>query len=473
MRYLIITFCLLVTFSSNAQEQLGLRTDNYSGIHGSLLNPAHNVNSKLSWDINLVGLGLSAHTNYGFIENSNVFHALRNADQVVLREDIENSPAPNQLVADFYRNNRLKYLTVFGNVMGPSFMVKLKNGHSFGLFTNVRTAFSTHDIPAVLNYTTFFQTPFNTFVDVDAFKISAMVWSEVGLNYAARIDTDDGYLGIGGNLKFINAFDAFYMNTKRLIPTAQIPGDTLLFQSPQLNYGVTKSNLEGDNLGPKTNGFGVGVDLGVTYVFEGDESHYKWKIGASLLDLGQIELSRNAEEHIIQSDSLIAFPSNQLEGISNQERIYLLSEQGLGDSIASLNSNNFRLGLPGAFSLQGDYKFAPYFYVSGVWVQRIPMGENSLRRNNLVAVTPRFSHRWFGAYLPISLLNYQKVNVGAALRIAFLTIGSDDIGSFYGKRNLDSTDFYVALKINPFDLNLNWGNGGKRSNRKGVKCYEF
>lgn len=473
MRYLTFACCFLVVFSTHAQEQLGLRTDNYAGIHGSLLNPSHNVTSLFRWDLNLVSAGFSAQTNYGFVKNTNIFHTIRNGDNLILAQDVENSTTigSDDLVADFNENKKLKYVSVLANVMGPSLMIKLSNGHSFGFFTNVRSAVSSHDIPNVLNYSTFFDTPFNEFIDVDAFKISTMVWSEFGLNYAAKIETNDGYFGLGANLKFINAYEAAYINIKRGVLSAQIQGDTMLFQGPHLSYSVTNSNLEGEDPSLQSNGFGVGVDLGFTYVYEGDEDHYKWKLGVSLLDLGQIELSRNAEEHDLNTDTLVVFPSRQFESVSNQDRIHLLSEIGLADSTASLTSSNFRMGLPGAISIQADYKIMEYFYVNGVFVQRIPMGENSLRRNNLMAVTPRFEHRWFGFSTPIVLLNYQKLSLGTSVRLAFLTIGSDDVGSFFGKKKLDSTDFYIALKVNPFNLGLNLGGGGKRG--KGVKCYQF
>jgi hypothetical protein len=168
---------------------------------------------------------------------------------------------------------------------------------------------------------------------------------------------------------------------------------------------------------------------------------------------------------------LIVFPANQFQSISNRDRIHLLSEVGLGDSTASLTSSNFRMGLPGAISIQGDYKIINHLYLNGVFIQRIPMGVNSIRRNNLMALTPRFEHRWFGFSMPVVLLNYQKLSLGTSLRLAFLTIGSDDVGSFFGKKNLDSSDFYVALKINPFNLGLNLGGGRKRG--KSVKCYQF
>ncbi|MEM6964617.1 MAG: DUF5723 family protein [Bacteroidota bacterium] len=478
MRTIISILYLLATCALFGQEQLGLRLDNYAGMHGVQLNPSHNVTSLFKWDLNLVSFGIAGHTNYGFIENANIRSALENYDNAILRRDIENSTSvnANTLIVDFSTSRRLKFATLFAHGMGPAFMLKLRNGHSLGFFTNGRFAFSTHRVPNILNYNTFFDTPFDTFIDVDPVKISAMAWSEFGLNYAARFDTYEGFYGIGFNLKFISAYEAAFVNTTRNTPSAQVNADTLAFQSPHLVYGITTANLEGEDIGVERSGFGVGFDLGFTYVYEGNEDHYKWKIGASLLDMGQIELSRNAEEHVIKTDSLILFPSVEFQSLStNQERIALLSEVGLGDPAASLNSSSFRVGLPGAFSVHGDYMITPLFFIHGLWIQRIPMGVNSLRRNNLIAATPRLEHRWFGAAIPLSLTNYQKVNLGFAVRLAFLTLGSDDIGSFVRKGNLDSGDFYFALKINPFDLGWDIGGGGRGGRRRGkkVKCYEF
>lgn len=475
MRYLIIFIFLTITHLAHAQEQLGLRTDNYSGIHGTLLNPSSNITNLSKLDINLFSFGFFGSTSYGFIENSNISRAIRLRDNFILRRDLENTNAnSNRLIGEFSGGDKAKFLTMFANGMGPSFMVKVNDKHSLGLFTNARVALTTHDIPAVLNYNVFFETSFNEFLDINPLKVSGMVWGELGINYAAKIETYNGSIGIGANLKFVNAFEAGYLNLKTTTPAAQIPGDSLLFQSPNVSYGITTSNLEPDfeNINTQGNGFGVAFDLGFTYVYEGNEDNYKWKIGASLLDLGQIELSRNAQEHTIRTDNLVEFPSAEFNNAAtNQDRIDLLSTQGLGTPDSSLTSSNFRLGLPGALSLQGDYLFTPNLFVHALFVQRIPMGENSLRRNNLLAVTPRYQHKWYGGALPISLVNYQKLSIGAAFRLAFLTIGSDDIGSIITKGNLDSTDFYIALKINPLDWGLNIGNGGR--GKKGVKCYSF
>jgi len=62
------------------------------------------------------------------------------------------------------------------------------------------------------------------------------------------------------------------------------------------------------------------------------------------------------------------------------------------------------------------------------------------------------------------------LQIGAAVRLAFLTLGSENLGSFLGRKSLTGTDFYAAIKINPF--RLGWKGGGGRKGKE-VKCYQF
>lgn len=94
----------------------------------------------------------------------------------------------------------------------------------------------------------------------------------------------------------------------------------------------------------------------------------------------------------------------------------------------------------------------------------------------ILVVTPRFESRWWGASLPLSILNYEQVRIGLAARLAFLTIGTDHLLSFVGQKKLSGTDFYLSLKINAFNLGRLGSNGGFGSGNgggKNTKCYHF
>ena len=79
----IFSISLFIIFSIplSAQEQLGLRFDNYSGINGVTLNPTNNLTSPFKWDINLVAVGIFGENNYGYIENTSAIN-LANANNI-------------------------------------------------------------------------------------------------------------------------------------------------------------------------------------------------------------------------------------------------------------------------------------------------------------------------------------------------------------------------------------------------------
>jgi len=64
---------------------------------------------------------------------------------------------------------------------------------------------------------------------------------------------------------------------------------------------------------------------------------------------------------------------------------------------------------------------------------------------------PRYETKWFSAIVPVEFYEYQHVNVGAALRVGPLTIGSDNFLSWVAKGKLEGSDAYVGLRIFPFD----------------------
>ena len=77
----IITCFALVSVGINgfSQEQLGMRLSNYSGINGTMLNPAFNVTTPLRWDINVVAAGAFIENNYIYIKDANLFSVLKNS----------------------------------------------------------------------------------------------------------------------------------------------------------------------------------------------------------------------------------------------------------------------------------------------------------------------------------------------------------------------------------------------------------
>ncbi|MCG8329247.1 MAG: DUF5723 family protein [Chitinophagales bacterium] len=480
------------TVSLFAQEQLGLRLSNYAGINSTILNPAYHSTTPFSWDVNLVEGAVHFSNNYAFLRQINISHLIKNRDQLefALASDFTEglTPGPNTVVVDFFSFNRSRNFYAMSSVMGPSFYIRLTPQHTIGFVSRARFVASGRGIDNALSYYQYEPKPFFQDINVSPFRLASAAWTELGLNYAYTQPTSNGQFSIGVTVKALQAYEGgFFRNDDRFF-LQKLPNDSLAASAVNFSYAYTDSNIESDDYAPEKNGNGFSVDLGVVYTIEGNsDAIYDWKFGASLTDIGVLNFKQNASFHEVTIDDLTAIGTQayqDLQGIEEvDELIETFSSQVLNDPTASLQANDFRMALPAAFSLQASKSIGTLAYLDATLVQGFPMGDAALQRGSLLALVPRFEHRWFGAALPITISDWQATRVGASVRLAFLTIGTEHLGSFISNNDLYGTDLYVSLKINPFsigsgnrDRSSGWegrGNTKMRGKKGRVKCYEF
>jgi len=473
---LLAMWCISV--ATQAQEQIGLRIENFSGINSVLLNPANNLTSHFKWDVNLVAAGVFAENNYAYIKTTNLIQLSKASDFVYAGDENEIQTNEDPLVYDYFDRKKDHFLTIATNVMGPSFMINLESGHSFGLITNFRSYVSSQNIPANLNYHWLVDNAAVGFsFQLAPFDAAGMVWSEFGLNYGMTLETATGNIGFGATAKFLQGYEAFYFkSTGSNFTVTDRSANRFDFENTEVAFGFTNNNSDGEDINLQKNGTGFSFDLGAIMTIGGAEDlPYKWKFGASILDIGSITFNSNAETHVINTNNIISLDANNYNNADDLDELtQQLSQDVFGDPSTSKEGETFKVWLPGALSLQADYAVNSNIYINALAIQRVSLGDIAVKRGNLLAITPRFESRWIGLSIPVVLYNWQQINVGTALRLAFLTIGSDNVGSILGSSSFTGTDFYISLKVNPFKMGLNFGgkaSGGKKGKR--IKCYEF
>lgn len=480
----LLFYCLIFFISSIpnlfSQEQLGLRVDNFSGVNGLVLNPAANLTSPFRFDINVASAGFFVDNNYGHIRNTHLFHFIKNSQDpnnlinaVYSPNDI--ATEDSWLLYDYFDNDKLKYASASMYVMGPSFSIKLNNGYSFSFISALRAAGSSHKIPSNAAYYHIDRIPFGESIDIAPINAAGMVWSEFGINFAPAFFTYNGKLSFGITAKYLSGYEGAFVETPRNIQITQFPGDSLLLENGLINFGFTDSNTNTEvDPAVRKNGQGFSFDIGAVMTIDGDDDGYIWRFGASILDIGKINFSKNTQLHQIDQpiDQLLGIlPLDDYNGFSDlSDYIKLLSSQTLGDSLASRTGNSFSIGLPTAASLQADYQFYPNFFVNATWVQRLKFNTWTIGRDNIFAVTPRYSSRWISASLSLILRNYQQVRTGFSIRLAWFVLGSDNLGSWIGKSTFTGTDIFFGLKMNPFRTGP-WNFSSRGG--KGTKCYDF
>lgn len=469
-----------------SQEQLGIRLDNYSGINATVLNPAASASCPFTWDINLVEGAQFISNNYVYltpVRLNDLLHDPENMEFAFGPDYDPEKPLPQgTMMVDFFTNNRPKYANIMTSIMGPSFYVRLNEQHTLGLLTRARFLGSANTVTSNLAYYQYDGRPFFQDFTVNPFHMGMMAWSEVALNYSYTMPLDNGNLSIGATAKWLQGYEAIYLHNATAFTMSKLPGDSLAGSPIDFSFGFTDGNLYADPVKPQRNGNGWGLDLGVVFT-QGDESGYNWKFSAALLDIGLISFKRHAQQHHVLTNTSVEIDTkgyNQFDGKEDLEgAIQLFSDQLLLDSAASLQGSQFGMWLPSALSVQADRRLLPSIYLNAALVQGFPLGKAVVQRGSLLALTPRYETRWWGASLPVSFYNWQHLRVGLALRLAFFTIGTDHLGSIVQQKDFYGTDVYFAIKINPFQFTPKEDHWKPRKthshHRRGpsVRCYEF
>ncbi len=478
--FFFVIFLQTFLQSVQAQEMLGLRSSNYAGLQGLGINPSSMIDSRLKWDINMVTVGLSFENDYLFIPKKNLkfFGIGKIVDQVEKKAYLD----------DFDRTDNNLYLSTA--IMGPSLMFPVTRRHSFALTNQLRTAISCNGLSpeaAKYAYEDFGFDPLhfiNTFslYDVSGAEFNMMAWEEYALSYATLIhESPKAALKGGLSLKLLQGIGAGFVEDVRGDFNVLNDQD-MLFSPLSLNYGRTNYNTfqNINGFADLINGYGFAWDLGFTYEWRRDPSltyyemdgekqvdmeknKYDVKLGISALDIGSILYNRNANTFNLTSDSAFYPRWDVDEFASNWDFDQSMSEIFYGDRNASLRSNHFRMRLPGAISIQADFRLNDKFYINTTVIQSLRNKVRGVDRTSMYSITPRFETMWFEVATPISFIDYEAktIRAGLALYLGAFWIGSDKIGSLFGLSDMYGADIYASLKYS-----IPWSNPRDRDKDK-------
>lgn len=477
VKLLYFYILIILPIGSSAQEQLGVRLDSYMGVQTSFLNPANTANFPLKWNLNLAGASFFIDNSYLYVGKTNILHSLANVDKIKPITEFKNSsPSPDDIVLRFYQGKRNTFGIAAIKINGPSILIRHKN-HSFGAFYNFRYMSEATNVPSELNYDKFDGLPYRKIIDMPPISGRMMLWDEFGANYAYQWETNSGKAQIGINAKILRGFEGAYGGSWSSTKFARYPKDTAFIGTPDFSFALTTGNIDNIANGEydlHRQGLGLGFDFGFNWYLAEYEDSYEWKFGASLLDVGKINFSPTAELHYINKMN----PTNLINGSdfdgvkSPTQWIRRLSLLTMGDSTKSLRANKFAIATPMAINLSAEYQFYPHAFATFIFQQRIKQQDSPLHRGNLIAVAARYERRWFSATIPMSIFNYRHFQTGLAMRFGYLTLGTENLGSWLIKKNLTGTDMYFSLVFNPFNVNWMFPNRDKAFAKR-VKCFSF
>lgn len=462
-RIFLLIFVLLAIKPLCAQDLLGIMNSSYAGINGSVINPAVTVTSPYYVDINLITGNFFAENNYIYIAKEDYrFSRFFETDP-----QFPTHEPGNMIVYDYY-NTKDKKGFAGNRFLGPSVAVTV-GSHAFGIVTGERTFTSTKNVPYDVAKFAFERREFppqyniNYVSDKNIYN-AEMAWAEMGFNYSYIIHNEStDYWAAGITLKNLRGYGGAYLfttNTDYLIPD----NNTLIINNLKAEAGYSlpldyETNEYVND--PLFRGKGLGMDIGVIYQkkkrYEPAEASnklcsqnyipYHYKIGISLLDIGGIKFTQNAEKLVFDNVSTVWPNINSVYYTSVNDLTELLSNQFYGNPTELKQGNEIKIALPTALSIQFDWNYTKNWFINTTMVLPLQLTKSGLRRPGLLAVTPRYETALFDVSMPVSLFDWTKPRVGLSARFLWFFIGTEKISGFFSYKDFTGLDFYFGAKI--------------------------
>lgn len=499
---------LATSLISNAQEFLGIRQSNYSGVMGLDLNPSSIADNRMKFDAVLFGASVSGYNNHAYFNPRKMpFWWIKSFDEEnptanawMNDDDLEKLVSADSL--DYYNSmgkgqffefdNGKKDRSAFVNAEVDIFniMVSINQKRSIGFQIKNRTFFNLDKVSPQLIRLATNEFDFRNLFDIDLtdadMNLSSNSWNEYNFAYAQVLKDDNQHFWkMGGKLKFLQGIGSFYFysdnvdyNISNDTTANYIQGDFDYGYSDNLggyvepiDNGTINEEFSASELLRKYSNLGLGLDIGVTYEFRPnyqshkydmdnktdlwrkDQNKYKLRVGAAINDIGGMRYKKGDLSRNFSMQTGI-FDLQEFDGVkgfrSLDSTILRLADQG--DITFRSDDGEYYMNLPTHANLDVDYHVWKNFYAN--YYMRVNLlfmkDRNAVHYPNSFAVTPRWEKAWWGVSLPFSYSTVSGFRYGIGLRAGPLVVGTGDFKPFIAPgrdTKVRGGDFYVALKV--------------------------
>ncbi len=464
-----LLLCLSIHLSY-AQNYMGLHTDNYSGVYGLNFNPANIVDSRYKVHINLLSTNMTFSNNYIGL-NSDVLYDTTAQNDPDFRA--------NQLVERLNGNPKAIHFDLEAGL--PSFMFTFgkKKQRAIGFNFRVRNMINANGIDEATARQALYEQEladlYNLNIDNQNFSLQANSWMEWGLTYGQDIiNTGEHYLKAAGTMKLTYGLANAYMYSENA--KIEFTSDsTLTIDETDLSFGYSESFSTIPTTQQEVldqNRYGLGWDIGAVYEYrpkhkdyryamDGDSNYvnptknqYMFKAGFSITDLGFLNFRRSrgydgefyadVDDIVLEQffeDAFNEFGTSGLEGFSD-------TLNGLFQ-LRQTDRENYLVALPTRINLFFDYHIWKGFYANAT-VSLAPgfvRNPEKTRAISEFSATPRFEHRWFSFYLPVSINAHGNFRVGTGMRLGPLVVGTNNLAPLFRANEIYDANFYLALNV--------------------------
>lgn len=437
---------------------------NYAGTQALYHNPAFVADSRYSVFLHLGGAQVymaGNHAKYG--APFSIASLLTNTVPDKYRNETGAIAFPRSYIAEKLNGN-LKYLNAGGDIRLPSLMVTLPGGR-FGIAGTLRARMGlnvsqvTEPVARLARGGTRESNLMKEVFENQAGNLHINGLGEAALTFGGIVlDNDTDFFKAGITVKRLiglyNAHAEIQNTTFEVEPDPAWNNRREIIRVPEITarYGYTTEGAFTNFrptpawlLGGAPAGSGWGLDLGLVYEYRPDinkysytekavrkhdasKNKYLYRLAVSLTDIGRVNFRHPA--YVRQQEASAAnreFKYDSFQKLGGSDGFFRAVSQSLGVPVPQ--PATFRSVLPTAFQTSLDYQLKPNVYVSTLWVQNLrSQSAFGMKAESVLAVTPRYEHRWYELSVPVSLMNrYRSLGIGLAGRAGPLWIGTDHL----------------------------------------------
>ena len=480
-KYLLILFLLWYNFLV-AQNYQAINGSPYAGSLAPSSNPAFIINVPYAWDITVFAVQAKQTTNAFTIENHSFFSSLQDAKVTA--------------------QNGSKKRWVFANqdirLLNTRITLNEKSAIAFG--ANIRNYIYTNTSESNWQDTTRSLTDYMK-INLSHVPLSGQfigsTWAELYGTYAHTI-IDDGLriLNAGITLKVNRALAYGYANTQQLSYTSTASGYLLTAGSLQYGYSSNFDDIDGNASAAanwknfyRTTRSSISADLGLEFIItsnnndeESSDYLYQTKIGMSLMDIGKNKYVQGRYSSYATA-GLPGITDSVLENkFSN-----ITSLKNFNDSLASISQTftqavgDFYIYQPTRLVINADQHLGNNYFVNAeITIPLLPLVPKKLlymRDMNLLAITPRWETKSFGAYFPVLLNTKGQVWVGGAFKAGPVLFGLHNLATLFSNNKSQTGGFYLAFTIRPGEKSEQQSGYSKdrqtKKERQSLECPKF
>lgn len=469
-----------------AQHMPGVAPSNYAGTQALYHNPAFVADSRYSVFLNLAGAQLYMAGNHAkYNAPYSVASLLTNTVPSQYRNERGAIMFPRSYLAET-QNGNIKHLNMGAELRLPSLMVTLPGGR-YGLAVTTRTRMGlnvsgvTEPVARLARGGTRESDLMNEEFVNQRGNLHFNGLGEVAFTFGGIVlDNETDFFKAGATVKRLvglyNAHAIINNTSFEVVPDPAWNNRREIIRVPTITarYGYTSEEAvqnfrpsPGWLVGGDSPGGGWGFDLGMVYEYRPDvnklsytekgvrkrdasKNKYLYRLAVSLTDLGRVNFdnpvyTKQQEATAVDKE----FRYDTFQRLKGSDGFFAAISNSLG--VPPPPPARFRSVLPTALQASLDYNIQPNVYVNTLWVQNLRSPSAfGMKAESVLAVTPRYEHRWYELSVPVSLMNrYSSLGVGLAGRVGPLWFGTDHLTALLniGKPKVFNVYFGVSAGL--------------------------